>query len=86
MIVVDTSAWVELLRKTESRTHRTLRGLIQEKPSELAITETVARSLRVPVPIFQEYEPWMSLDPDLTWDGCSNVRDLGGFAIRVGRA
>jgi predicted nucleic acid-binding protein len=45
MIVVDTSAWVELLRKTESRTHRTLRGLIQEKPSELAITETVVMEL-----------------------------------------
>lgn len=44
MIVVDTSAWVELLRKTGSRVHLGLRGRIQER-AELAVTEVVVAEL-----------------------------------------
>lgn len=40
MIVVDSSAWVELLQKTESPTHRTLRRLLREG-SEIVVTEAV---------------------------------------------
>ena len=40
MIVVDTSAWVELLRKTGSSSHLTLRGLIVAE-APLAVTEAV---------------------------------------------
>jgi predicted nucleic acid-binding protein len=41
MIVVDSSAWIELLRATESCTHRTLRRLLHEE-APLAITEIIA--------------------------------------------
>lgn len=44
MIVVDTSAWVELLRKTGSRVHLGLRRRIQER-AELAVTEVVVAEL-----------------------------------------
>lgn len=40
MIVVDTSAWVELLRNTGSRVHVALRRRIHERV-ELAVTEVV---------------------------------------------
>jgi predicted nucleic acid-binding protein len=40
VIVVDTSAWVELLRKTGSPSHLTLRGLIVAE-APLAVTEAV---------------------------------------------
>jgi len=40
VIVVDTSAWVELLRRTESPACRTLRRLLVEG-AELAVTEVV---------------------------------------------
>ena len=44
MIVVDTSVWVELLRKTGSRVHLGLRKLIEER-AELAVTEVVVAEL-----------------------------------------
>ena len=40
MIVVDTSAWIELLRATGSRVDRTLDRLLSEQ-AELAVTEMV---------------------------------------------
>lgn len=40
MIVVDTSAWIELFRATGSSAHRTLRGLLVDR-AELATTEVV---------------------------------------------
>jgi len=44
VIVVDTSVWVELLRKTGSRVHLGLRKLIEER-AELAVTEVVVAEL-----------------------------------------
>ena len=44
MIVVDTSAWIELYRGTDSPTHRMLKDLI-EAGADLAITEVVAMEL-----------------------------------------
>jgi len=44
LIVVDTSAWVELLRKTESPIDRQLTRLIEERAS-LAVTEVVIMEL-----------------------------------------
>lgn len=44
MIVVDTSAWIELYRGTQSPTHLLLRDLI-ESHAELAITEMVVMEL-----------------------------------------
>lgn len=44
MIVVDTSAWIELLRATGSTVHATLRQLLQER-AELATTEVVCMEL-----------------------------------------
>jgi predicted nucleic acid-binding protein len=44
VIVVDTSAWVEFLRKTGSAVHLLLRRLIEET-AELAITEIVVMEL-----------------------------------------
>lgn len=41
MIVIDSSAWIEFLRRTGSPTHHTLRRLLDEQAS-LAITEMVA--------------------------------------------
>jgi predicted nucleic acid-binding protein len=40
VIVVDSSAWVEYLRKTGSAVHRRLRGLIEDS-AHLAVTEIV---------------------------------------------
>ena len=44
MIVVDTSAWVELGRGTGSRVHQTLRARLTED-AELAVTEIVVMEL-----------------------------------------
>jgi predicted nucleic acid-binding protein len=41
MIVIDSSAWIEFLRRTGSPTHHTLRRLLDEQ-APLAITEMVA--------------------------------------------
>lgn len=40
MIVVDTSAWIELLRKTGSPVHLTLRRLLRDG-ADLAVTEAI---------------------------------------------
>ncbi len=40
MILVDTSAWIELFRATGSPAHLTLRGLLADR-AELAVTEVV---------------------------------------------
>jgi predicted nucleic acid-binding protein len=40
LIVVDTSAWIELLRRTESRAHTTLRQLLREG-ADIRVTEAV---------------------------------------------
>ncbi|MCC6619286.1 MAG: PIN domain nuclease [Chloroflexi bacterium] len=44
MIVVDTSAWIELLRATGSPVHATLRGLLEDG-AELATTEVIFMEL-----------------------------------------
>lgn len=44
MIVVDTSAWAELLRKTGSRVHLALLSRIQRR-AELAVTEIVVAEI-----------------------------------------
>ena len=44
MIVVDSSAWVEFLRKTESPVHHRLRDLIDSE-ADLAVTEVVVMEL-----------------------------------------
>lgn len=44
LIVVDTSAWVELLRATGSETHIALKNLI-ETEAELAVTEVIVAEL-----------------------------------------
>ena len=44
MIVVDTSAWIELFRATESRTHLLLKDLIATG-ADLAVTEIVVMEL-----------------------------------------
>lgn len=44
MIVVDSSAWIELLRKTESPVHLRLRELIDSE-ADIAVTEVVVMEL-----------------------------------------
>jgi predicted nucleic acid-binding protein len=44
LIVVDSSAWIELLRRTESPVDRLLTRLLQER-AELAVTEVVVLEL-----------------------------------------
>jgi len=44
VIVVDTSAWVELLRGTGRAAHRTLRNLLDDQ-ADLAVTEVVVMEL-----------------------------------------
>jgi predicted nucleic acid-binding protein len=44
LVVVDSSAWIELLRATGSPVHRTLRRLVVEG-AELALTEVVMMEL-----------------------------------------
>jgi predicted nucleic acid-binding protein len=43
--LVDTSAWVELLRGTGSGTHRELRRLLREHPDQVGFTEPVIMEL-----------------------------------------
>jgi predicted nucleic acid-binding protein len=44
LIVVDSSAWIELLRKTQSPVHIRLKGLIDSE-ADLAVTEVVVMEL-----------------------------------------
>jgi hypothetical protein len=44
LIAVDSSAWIELLRRTESRVDRHLTALVKRR-AELAVTEVVALEL-----------------------------------------
>ena len=44
LIVVDSSAWIELLRRTESRVDRYLTRLLRDR-AELAVTEVVVLEL-----------------------------------------
>jgi predicted nucleic acid-binding protein len=44
VIVADSSAWVELLRETQSQPHRTLRRLLEEN-APIAVTEVVVLEL-----------------------------------------
>ena len=44
MILIDSSAWVELLRRTERPAHRTLRRLLREG-ADLAVTEPVVMEI-----------------------------------------
>ena len=55
MIVVDTSAWIELLRKSGSAVHRTLRELIAED-APLAVTEVVVLELLAGASSDREHE------------------------------
>jgi predicted nucleic acid-binding protein len=45
MFLVDTSAWIEYLRRTGSPTNLEVRRLIHEHPTELATTEPVVMEL-----------------------------------------
>lgn len=45
MNLIDTSVWVELLRGTQSRGHRELRGLAIAEPASVATCEPVAMEL-----------------------------------------
>lgn len=44
-LLVDTSVWVELLRGTGSPAARRLRGLLRERPDDVAVTDPVAMEL-----------------------------------------
>ncbi|MCI0634069.1 MAG: PIN domain nuclease [Actinobacteria bacterium] len=44
MILADTSAWIEYLRRTESPAHHRLRGIVETR-GELATTEVVVMEL-----------------------------------------
>ena len=50
MIVVDTSAWIELFRETGSPANERLRALIHAQPAELAVTEVVVAEVMAGVP------------------------------------
>src|SRR5581483_11769134 len=45
VIVVDSSAWVEFLRKTGSPAHRRLHALLEQRREEIAVTEIVIAEL-----------------------------------------
>lgn len=53
MIVVDTSAWIELFRATGSPAHLTLRALLESR-SALAVTEIVVMEVLAGVPSQRE--------------------------------
>lgn len=55
MIVVDTSAWIELLRKSGNAVHRTLRKLIADD-APLAVTEIVVLELLAGARLDREHD------------------------------
>ncbi|GAA5111892.1 type II toxin-antitoxin system VapC family toxin [Pseudonocardia adelaidensis] len=45
MELIDSSAWIEFLRRTGSQANIELRGLLQQRPSDVAMTEPVIMEL-----------------------------------------
>lgn len=45
LLLIDTSAWVEYLRATDSHAAREVRRLVRERPDDLAVSEPVAMEL-----------------------------------------
>ncbi|WP_219413093.1 type II toxin-antitoxin system VapC family toxin [Pseudonocardia nigra] len=50
MDLIDTSAWVEYLRRTGSRANLEVRRLLHEEPAAVAVTEPVVMELLAGVP------------------------------------
>jgi predicted nucleic acid-binding protein len=88
VIVVDTSAWVELLRGTGSPVHRTLTRLIVEG-AELAVTEVVVAEVLAgaagPAPAVDALRARLLAFPVLTLDGLEGFEEAAAL-LRHGRA
>jgi predicted nucleic acid-binding protein len=89
MELIDTSAWVELLRGTGSPAHHAVRDILRERPGEVVTTEPVVMELLAGA---SNEAVWRQLDQLtnglrlLTLDGARDYRDAASAyrAVRAG--
>jgi predicted nucleic acid-binding protein len=89
VILVDTSVWIEHLRRTESRAHLEFRGLVTTDPASVAICEPVAMELlAVPTDQFivRRIEDQLGTLDDLTVDPAQDFRAAATLARAVRRS
>lgn len=88
MILVDTSVWVEHLRRTRSRGHLQLRALVTTDPASIATCEPIAMELLAgPTDPFtvRRIEDQLGTLEDLTVDPAQDFRAAAAFARAVRR-
>ena len=89
MILVDTSVWIEHLRRTESRAHREFRELMTTDPGTIATCEPIAMELLAgPTDsfTFRRIEEQLGTLEDLTVDPAADFRAAAALARAVRRA
>ncbi|HEY0951500.1 type II toxin-antitoxin system VapC family toxin [Nocardioides sp.] len=89
MILVDTSVWIEHLRRTGSRAHREFRDLASRDPGAIAICEPIAMELLAgPTDphIVRRIEDQLGTLEDLAIDAAQDFRAAAalGRAVRRG--
>lgn len=85
MILVDTSAWVEFDRATNSPTDKTLSRLIASGGSDLAGTEPILMEILAGAKDETRHDDLRRLLTSFAWIPCDPVADFDG-AARVYRA
>jgi predicted nucleic acid-binding protein len=89
VILVDTSVWVEHVRRTQSHAHLELRELMTEDPGTIATCEPIAMELLAgptdPFTVRQIEEQLGTLE-DLTVDPAEDFRAAAALARAVRRA
>lgn len=88
MILVDTSVWVEHLRRTRSRAHVQFRALVTTDPASIATCEPIAMELLAgPADPFtvRRIEDQLGTLEDLTVDSAQDFRAAAALARAVGR-
>lgn len=88
MILVDTSVWVELLRRTGSRAHLAFRELALSEPLSIAVCEPIAMELLAgPTDPFtvRRVEEQLGTLEDLSFDPSQDFRSAAALAREVRR-
>lgn len=80
MILVDTSAWIELDRSTGSPTHRTLVAAITGDPASVAVTEPVLMEVLAGARSDADARRLRDMLTSLAWIPCDPAADFEGAA------
>jgi predicted nucleic acid-binding protein len=89
VILVDTSVWIEHLRRTRSRAHRMFRELATNDPASIATSEPIAMELLAgPTDRFtvRRIEDQLGTLEDLTVDSAQDFRAAAALARAVRRS